>query len=130
MKELRNLELDVRRESLLSEMEMLSILGGAGDTSINNGTCVNNTECENNTTCTDNNICENNVTCRNNDIAKGNSGTCKGNWSGGQTQVNCTCSCIVNPECPVHTGTCQVHTGTCQVHTSNCEVHTSDCKVS
>lgn len=52
MKTFKNLKVDIKQDSLLSEMESLLILGGASrNTSINNRDCGDNNSCISNETC-------------------------------------------------------------------------------
>lgn len=81
--------MDVRQDSLLSELEMMSILGGDDSASSDNGVCTNNKECTNNNNCKNNEICNDN-------------GICEGSYAGEEKPTNgleCTthgCTCVAN----------------------------------
>lgn len=90
MKELRNLELDLRQENILSEMEMISILGGVlRRASTNNEKCADNEDCSYNTECSTNQSCHHGIRSHCNSSCVGNT-DCMGTY-GGKT----------NPSCPV-----------------------------
>lgn len=89
MKKLKDLKLDLRQDCLLSEMEMISILGGDDKgISEDNGSCTNNSS-----KCINNDTCHNNISCSKNYECNGNR-YCTGCWTG-------------KPENPSHGSPCR-----------------------
>lgn len=56
-----------KNKELLSEMEMLNVMGGGDVTDRSNTKCSQNSECNDNTNCSGNSSCYNNTNCQGND---------------------------------------------------------------
>lgn len=112
MKELRDLESELRNESLKSEMDATVILGGESErNSSENYACSENIECQGNTTCAVNRDCNRNNKCYSNSDCKENE-KCTGSYSGPNPKCQVTithgCDCGVSHymNCPANTQNC------------------------